>query len=123
MSQLLTIDCSCDQAVQWMSESLEDAGLRVTNSFDLQSARTAACPCACPHHGTVDCDCQMVVLLVYGSDSRPATLVAHGHDGRTWLSLVETPEQRPSPYLKEAIEIALDSPVPVQPTLTPVTPT
>lgn len=107
MSQLLTIDYTCDQAVHWASESLETVGLRVANSFNLQSARTAVYPCTCPHHGTADCDCQMVVLLVYGSDSRPATLVAHGHDGQTWLSLIETPEQRPSPCLKESIEQAL----------------
>jgi hypothetical protein len=50
----------------------------------------------------------MVVLLVYGADNRPATLVAHGHDSQTWLSLVETAEQRPSPPLKEAIEQALE---------------
>lgn len=107
MSQLLTIECTCDEAVQWTTESLENAGLRVTNSFDLQSTRTASYPYTCPHHGTADCDCQMVVLLVYGSDNRPATLVTHGHDGQTWLSLVETAEQRPSPHLKEAIELAL----------------
>jgi hypothetical protein len=107
MSELLTIESDCAEAVHRAKESLEKAGLRVANSFDLQSARTAAYPCACPHHGTADCDCQMVVLLVYGSDGGPATLVAHGHDGQTWLSLVETPEQRPLPHLKESIEQAL----------------
>ncbi len=107
MNELLTIESTCDEAVHWTRESLENAGLRVANSFDLQSARAASSPCTCPHHGTADCDCQMVVLLVYGSESGPATLVAHGHDGQTWLSLVETLEQRPSPYLKESIEQAL----------------
>lgn len=120
MSELLTIECICNEAVHWMKESLESAGLRVANSFNLQSARTASSSCTCPHHGTVDCDCQMVVLLVYGSDSRPATLVAHGHDGRTWLSLVETPEQQLSPYLKEDIERALKSHAPVRPAISPV---
>jgi len=120
VSQLLTIKYTCDEAVQWASESLENAGLRVANSFNLQSARTAAYPCTCPHHDTADCDCQMVVLLVYGSDNRPATLVAHGHDGQTWLSLVETPEQRPSPQLKEAIERALISPIHARPTISSI---
>jgi hypothetical protein len=31
----------------------------------------------------------MVVLLVYGKDNQPASLVAHGHNGQTWFSLVE----------------------------------
>ncbi len=107
MSQLLTIEYTCDKAVRWATESLESAGLRIANSFDLQSARAALSHCTCPHHGTAVCDCQMVVLLVYGADGSPATLVAHGHDGQTWLSLVETPEQRPSPQLKESIQLAL----------------
>jgi hypothetical protein len=35
------------------------------------------------------CDCQMVVLLVYGKENLPVSLVAHGHNGQTWFSLVE----------------------------------
>ncbi len=120
MSQLLTIEYTCDKAVRWATESLESAGLRIANSFDLQSARAALSHCTCPHHGTADCDCQMVVLLVYGADGSPATLVAHGHDGQTWLSLVETPEQRPSPQLKESIEMALKPHAPVRPASSPV---
>jgi hypothetical protein len=117
MSQLLTIEYTCDKAVHWATESLENAGLQVANSFNLQSARATLVHCTCPHHGTADCDCQMVVLLVYGSDGSPATLVAHGHDGQTWLSLVETPEQRPSPQLKESIEMALKPHAPIRPVI------
>ena len=120
MSQLLALEYPCDRTVYWVTESLKNAGLRVVTSFNLQSARAAASPCTCPHHGTADCDCQMVVLLVYGSDSSPATLVAHGHDGQTWLSLVETPEQQPSPKLKESIELALKPYIPVRPTISPI---
>jgi len=119
MSQLLTIEYTCDKAVRWTTKSLENAGLHVANSFNLQTARAALSHCACPHHGTAVCDCQMVVLLVYGADGRPATLVAHGHDGRTWLSLVEIPEQRPSPQLKESIEMALMPYAPIRSTIFP----
>jgi hypothetical protein len=31
----------------------------------------------------------MVVLLVYGTDNQPVSLMAHGHNGQTWFSLVE----------------------------------
>lgn len=109
VNQLLTIAYSCDQAVRWATGALENVGLQVVNSFDLQLARAASSPCTCPRHGTTDCDCQMVVLLVYGASGGPATLIAHGHDGQTWLSLIETPEQRPLPHLKKSIEQALQS--------------
>jgi hypothetical protein len=51
----------------------------------------------------------MVVLLVYGSDSRPISMLAHSFDGRTWFSLVDTPQQRADPRLETAILQALSS--------------
>jgi hypothetical protein len=84
----LLVDCG--RMAERLSHDLGAAGLRVTRSFDLQSARQAlrdpeSCPC--PHHGTAECTCQYVVLLVdAGGDSR-LTLVAHGHDGETHLSI------------------------------------
>lgn len=36
-------------------------------SFDLPSVLTTPTGCICPHHGTDPCDCQMVVMLVYGT--------------------------------------------------------
>jgi hypothetical protein len=29
----------------------------------------------------------MIVVLIYGNQGDPATLVIHGQDGKTWLSL------------------------------------
>jgi hypothetical protein len=49
----------------------------------------------------------MVVLLVYGSTVDPATLILHGNDGQTWLSLVSTLTQHPDPLLRSTIEQAL----------------
>lgn len=80
----------CGVVAEQLSHKLAAAGLRVTRSFDLQSARQALRDpqgCPCPHHGTADCTCQYVVLLVDGGASAPLTLVAHGHDGRTHLSM------------------------------------
>jgi hypothetical protein len=49
----------------------------------------------------------MVVLLVYDNGSPPASVVAHGHDGQTWFTLVEFP-QHGIPYaLESAIQDAL----------------
>jgi len=38
----------------------------------------------------------MLVLLVYGETQEPATLILHGNDGQTWLSIVETSNQEKS---------------------------
>ncbi|HSG14722.1 MAG TPA: hypothetical protein VLE70_00190 [Anaerolineae bacterium] len=107
MAQLLALECSSEEAVRWATETLASADLQVATSFDLRTARAAHTECACPHHGTAACDCQMVVLLVYGRDAGPATLVLHGRDGRTYLSLADTPGQRPSPKLAATIFAAL----------------
>lgn len=31
----------------------------------------------------------MIVLLVYGESAEPVTLILHGSDGTTWLSITE----------------------------------
>lgn len=103
MAQILTLECPSEEAVRWTTEALALANLQVATSFDLRTARAAHTECACPHHGTAACDCQMVVLLVYGRDTCPATLVVHGRDGRTYVSLADIPGQRPSPKLAATI--------------------
>ena len=103
MAQLLTLESKYDEAMKWITETLKRAHLQVATSFDLRTTRPAYTDYPCPHHGSAACDCQMVVLLVYGTDSRPATLVIHSSDGSTWLSLIDYPGQRPSPTLRAAI--------------------
>jgi hypothetical protein len=49
----------------------------------------------------------LVVLLVYGSTAGPATLILHGTDGQTWISLVSTLTQQPDPLLRSTIEEAI----------------
>ena len=107
MSQLLTLECPYGEALSWITETLKNAHLQVATSFDLRIARSAYPEGSCPHHGPADCDCQIIMLLVYGPDDHPATLVVHGSDGRTWLSLTDFSGQRPSPSLRAAILTAL----------------
>jgi hypothetical protein len=125
MSELLVLQQECDLATQVVTKHLTGCGLQVVRSFDLRQAsklptaspagtdeRLALTPpagCHCPHHNTESCDCQMVIMLVYGAASTPATVVAHGHDGITWFTLVDTPEQRPLPDLAQRITTALQS--------------
>ena len=85
----------CEVAAALVTDRLELLGMYIQRSFDL---RTAACVShpeeACPHRGSVPCTCQLVVLLVYGTDGPPVSLVAHGYDGCTWFRLVQDPSQR-----------------------------
>lgn len=106
MAQLLTRNQPAAEAVTWLTRLLTRAGLNVSRSFDLRAALAANTDCTCPHHAG-DCDCDMIVLLVYGEEQRPATVVAHSHDGRTWFSLADGPEERPSPELSRRIAFTL----------------
>lgn len=110
MSALLpfmVLDETPNSVLLRVGRQLNDAGFRVVQTFDLQVARLAHPDCPCPHHGTDDCNCQMVVLLVYRSANAPATLVIHGMDGTSWLSLASPVGQRNDPHLDTAIRRAL----------------
>lgn len=109
MSLLLVLPQNCEQATRQTEAALGHAGLRVVRSFDLRQVNGLPDDCDCPYHGTGLCDCQMVVLLVYGEAATPATLVAHGRNGKSWLTLVDSPEQRPLPDLAQRITTALQS--------------
>jgi hypothetical protein len=104
----LILDRPCDDAIDWVSQQIFGAGLQVLRTFDLQDARHTHASCPCPHHGTEQCDCQMVVLLIYGgNEHQPISLVAHGYNGQTWFSVVNTPQQRADPRLEAAMRRAL----------------
>ena len=107
LSPFLTLNCSCDEALKWSSQNLIQNGLRVIQTFDLHTARRTLEDCSCPHHGTSQCDCQMVVLLVYGKADGPVSLILHGYEGQTWISLVSSPSQRVDPGIQSSIEQAL----------------
>ena len=104
---LLTLKLDSEHAVSEITQRLVEDGLQVVRSFDLQTARSTHTDCTCPNHGTEMCDCQMVVLLVYGKQGEPLTLVAHTQDGYTYFELVDTPQQRPQRLLKTAVLQAL----------------
>ena len=112
-SPFLLLDQPCDRAVGWVIKQINKTGLRVLVTFDLQVARLAHFDCKCPYHGTDQCDCQMVVLLVYSngkdtfSEQNPVSIVAHGHSGQTWFSVVDTPQQRADPRMETAIRLSL----------------
>jgi hypothetical protein len=105
----LTLHMDSETARSTVMESLTRAGLQIVQSFDLRTARATQPNCTCPHHGTEQCNCQMVVLLVYPQVGEPATMVIHSHNEHNSISLVDTPEQRPDPELVDLILESLES--------------
>ena len=100
---LLTLNLDSKKAVERMTDRLSADGLQVIRSFDLRTARAAHVDCPCPHHGNTECDCQMVVLLVYDDLGIPLTLIAHGKDSKTHFALVHPPEQGQERILKSIV--------------------
>ena len=89
----LAVDCRLAAAT--VTQGLERLGLQVVRSFDLQkTAWVARAEVPCPHHGTARCDCQLIVLLVYGEEGPPVSLLVRGHDNQTWFSVADDPHRR-----------------------------
>ena len=89
LTSILTLHQSTETLVARIMQRLKARGFQVERTFDLHAARMSQANCPCPNHGTNDCTCQMVVLLVHGQKPQPVTLVVHGHDDQTCLSLVD----------------------------------
>lgn len=106
---LLTADRSCENVLPRLQQLLTNSGLRFMQTFDLRDTKLRIADCPCPHHGTDECDCQMIVLLVYSETIEPATLVLHGHDGQTCISLANSLSQRTDPALRASIMQALQT--------------
>jgi len=112
MSALLpfiTLNQNCEQVQAWANQQLVGAGFRVVQTFDLQVARLAHPDCTCPNHGTDECNCQMVILLVYPKRGNPITLVIHGQEDRTWLSLAVPDSGRGNQRLEATIHRLLQT--------------
>lgn len=110
----LVVEQPYETTIAWIVERLRNLGLQTTITFDLQAARRGHSDCACPHHGTERCDCQMVVILVYGQDrSQPVSLVVHSHEAITQLSFVDSPQQPINAQLEklflQALTLSVDS--------------
>jgi hypothetical protein len=114
-TRLLTLNLDCETVIRQLTRPLIHWGLRVVRSFDLQSACASFPDLACPHHGDSNCDCQLVILLVYGSEATPASVVLHTHRGKTDIDLVDSPNNRPDQDLVAMIRLALD--IGVEPSL------
>lgn len=111
-SPFVTIEKPGEETISWSIRLLQNAGLQVVRTFDLQEARLSHPNCPCPHHGTDACDCQISVLLIYHGEQPPASLLIHSFQETTWLYLVDTPEQPVDQNLDLSIREILTQPVP-----------
>ncbi len=107
MNNNILLNTDSETTTQTVTTSLTQQGYRVLRSFDLRSALAAHPDSVCPCHGTTPCDCQFVVLLIYGNATRPVVVIAHGHDCETSLQLVSDPQERPDPDLAGEVMAAI----------------
>ena len=107
MNESIWIDCDGETAAVAAARVLTRRGFQVVRSFDLRSAQAAHVDCACPYHGTAECTCQYVVLLVYAPSGALAVLTLHGRDAQTHAQIVRDAYNRPEAGLVEQILAAL----------------
>jgi len=88
-SPFLSVNNSCDETLKWSKQKLAQKGLRPFQTFTLHPARTGLDDCLCTNHEMGKCNCQLVVLLVYGDANTPETLMLYGNEIRTWLSITD----------------------------------
>ncbi len=82
---------NCDQVIDQVSQQLASAGFKTLPTFNLKTSLPADRGCdSLPGH----CDCQVVILLVYGKDGPPITLSLFGEKGETTVAMNANPGER-----------------------------
>lgn len=99
MRDTLTFDTGGRAVIQEMTAALARRGLPVVLSFDLRTAQAGPAACACHGHASELCECQLVVLLVYGKAPEPLTLVVSGCDERLNVRVIQDEVFQPDPRL------------------------
>lgn len=87
------------ETLESLSAQLSAGGLRLARTFDLHATRLGSADHPCPIHGAARCDCDYSVLLLYRPcdlTRLPGVIVAHQHDGATWLDLLPLPWHDPA---------------------------
>ena len=90
-SRLISLNLDGNKAVENLSHRLTSDGMHVIRSVELQTALSAHENIPCPHHGLKQCDCQLIVLLVYDHRGSHLKIVAHSKDKKTHFSLIDPP--------------------------------
>lgn len=107
LSPYITLNKSFGEMLAWTTRQLNSNGLRIEQTFDLQVARLSHVGYLCPTHGTSHCDCQMIVILVYGLGSEPLTLILYGNDGQNHITVINPDRKKTDNKLDEVVRKAL----------------
>ena len=107
MNASVRFDSCGETAAQAATAALTRHGFRVVRSFDLRSAMSTHADCTCPYHGTAQCNCQFVVLLVYSEAGDPVVVTAHSPDALARVQIVRDVTTRPDPRWAEQVMAAL----------------
>lgn len=107
MNESIVFNFDSETATQAALAALARHRLYVMRSFDLRSALQSQGGCECPHHGTAQCNCQFVVLLVYGEATAPAVVTLHSCDNQAEARIVHDATTIPDPRLADEVRTAL----------------
>ena len=107
MTQGVRFNCDSETAARTATQTLAKRGLRVVRSFDLRSALATHAGCECPHHGSEQCTCQFLVLLIYGPAGAPVVVSAHSRDGQAEVQIVQDANAYPDARLAEQVMSSL----------------
>ncbi len=107
MSSILPFECDGEGAAAAFTQALDRRGCLVVRSFDLRAALATHMDCECPYHGTAQCTCQFLVLLVYGQSGAPIAVTAHSRGAQTRMQVGQDANSQPDPRLVELIMAAL----------------
>jgi hypothetical protein len=86
---LQSASVECEALYEWIDRHLEEQGLSVIRSFDLERARQSQSECSCPPPAVNVSHSEMIIFHVYKNSDLLATFVLHGQDGSSTLSMVE----------------------------------
>jgi hypothetical protein len=93
-----------------LTRTLQRQGFEALKSFDLQMARksmTSNEAIPCPHHGTAACTCQYLVLQITRRGRIFTSIVVHGHDRVTNVSMPDSADDASEQAVMDLVGEAL----------------
>lgn len=108
LTPVLSVTQACNETANLLKRRLSECGWKTLRTFDLKEAMFSTEGCSCPHHGTQKCDCEMVVLLIYGLEPEPVTVLLHGCDGQTQVMFGQDAQKKITEASVLAIRRALE---------------
>ncbi len=88
---LFIVTQNCDQVIDRVSQQLASAGFQTFPTFNLKTTLPADRCCDSPPER---CECQVVILLVYGKGGPPFTLSLFGEKGTTTVAMNDNTSDR-----------------------------